>query len=409
MSLKTTGTKVKSVVKKKKSSCLCVHFYFLMSTDRHIRFDEKSKKNETNFQSQSQTSRASTDEIFHRYLSCFDERLLKYINEQFRSADRETWKTSEIRIHHKDDLELRHVRRVRMFFENFHFQREKIVREDFSTIIDAFDVFLEHNFRSNFVRQCQIEEKTNEMTFNVSNVENFHRIVLFFNRLCRSSSSRFDAFELAEILTHLFPNLCDSSCKSFFPFFIVNYHRINFRRSFSSSFNDLRTISSDFNRDDFVVLDVLMKFIEKSPIDPNFYKNRRTNDDEDAKNLLVTLFYQIRQSNRCEIPVETDVEQTLRAFQIVLKKIFSLSAFKIIDEIDDRDRYVDLKIDVKFFDFALIFFEHLHRMSRRCSNDDERTALIDYFSPILFGESIETKIKEIFRDFIDNFVELLTN
>ena len=209
---------------------------------------------------------------------------------------------------------------------------------------------------------------------------------------------------MTEILSLLFQNIFfsninNSSSRKILTLLIENYHHLNFNLNQNQSFTMIENNSKNFNRQYLLALDMLMKFIETSTIKCPY--NVQLSNSKYSSYSIQQLLSIILNSS-C-----TNIRDCIEAFRIILKQIFNNSMIEIIE---DRNKYVDFKINEKNFDIVIIFLKHLSKMNKRCSNQCEQDFILEYFSTILFGNlyrsKISTKIKQIFQLLVQNFEQI---
>lgn len=391
---------------------------------RHISFNEKYENDEKrSILGHAHFMHASSDIVLSRYLSCFERRLPAFIDHRIQRVDIQT--SSQIRIHHKDDVELHRLRRVQFELEGVDYDPSMIQNEDLLLIIDAFqtyiETFLKHNGKTSFILRCTTEQHKDhsETSIEVHFHEVFNRIILSLNRICHSPLNHFKPGQVAEMLAILFSNLSDSNCKSYLPFLIVNYHRLDqksdevmIEQPKIPLFERLELPANTLDRFQLLALDILMRSIEQSSERCPYRHGTREEKimDESTKRFLTRLFHQIHNSNRADRSLLSNTTDCARAFRAILKKIFTYSASAMVLTINDHRTYVDYQIDRRYFELVMTFFEHLHRMHRRCTNEDEQYQMMDYFSTVLFGvacrEKLSTRMKQIFLLLIEHINDI---
>ncbi|CAF4724692.1 unnamed protein product, partial [Rotaria sp. Silwood2] len=310
--------------------------------------------------------------------------------------DIEKFQLSNKRIHHKDDIELYHLKRIQIAFENIENDNEKFpLDKDIIIIIDAFHIYIENLLKKNvFINQCKTEQQLNKNEFlsilNINYGDLFNIILSSFNHICHSPLNTIKPSKISEILIilfhNLFSNINDYSSIKILSLLIENYHHLNFSSNDSfdnktnSSFCSIKNFSNNFNRQYLLALDILMKSIEESTIKCPYNKqllNCKYMCDA-AKHLLTKIFYQIRTSNYEKYSIENQYD-CIQVFRAILKKIFNYSSLSMIKTIEDKYTYMDFKIDEKNFEIVIIFFKHLYRMHKRCTNEYEENFIFDYF------------------------------
>ncbi|CAF0890575.1 unnamed protein product [Rotaria sordida] len=406
---------------------------FSTETNRHISFndkyDDKQEEKRTTL-THIDFIHASENEILHRYLSYFEQCLPLFINKNLENfnnkIDIEKFQLSNTRIHHKDDIELYHLKRIQITFENIEKNEKLPLDKDIIIIIDAFHIYIENLIRKNvFINQCKTEQKLNENEFlsiiNINYGDLFNIILSSFNHICHSSLNIIKPSKIAEILIFLFHNLFsnmnDYSMIKILSLLIENYHHLNFYSNDSiqnktiSSFSSIKNFPNNINRQYLLALDILMKSIEESTIKCP-YNIQLLNCKymyDSTKTLLTKIFYEIRTSNHEKYSIENQYD-CIQVFRAIFKKIFNYSSLSMIKTIEDKQTYMDFKIDEKDFEIVIIFFKHLSRMNKRCTNEYEQNFIFDYFSTILFGDLhrkiISKKIRQIFQLFIQHFEQI---
>ena len=390
---------------------------------RHISFNEKyENEKKRSILGHASFVHASPDIILSRYLSCFERRLPAFIDHKIQRVDIRT--SSQIRIHHKDDVELHRLRRVQIELEGVDYDPSMIRNEELLLIIDAFQIyietFLKRNGRTSFILRCTTEQHNDhsEASMEVHLHEVFNRIILSLNRVCHSPLNHFKPVQAAEMLAILFSNLSDSNCKSFLPFLIVNYHRLDQKsdevneQPKISLFERLKLPANTLDRFQLLALDILMRSIEHSTERYPYRHGTREEKimDESTKRFLTRLFRQIHNSNHVDRSLLSNTVDCARAFRAILKKIFTYSSSAMILTMKDHRTYVDYQIDRRYFELVMTFFEHLHRMHRQCTNEDEQYQMIDYFSTILFEvtyrEQLSTRMKQIFLLLVEHINDI---
>ena len=138
-------------------------------TGRHISFNETSKEKPVPSGRRTLTHvdfiRASEHEILQRYLSHFEQHLPSFVLENLEPADEPAGigrvRLNSTRIHHKDDIELHHIRRIQIAFESLEHDTASCKDEGLNLIIDAFHVFIEHSLQGHgrhpSIIQCRTE------------------------------------------------------------------------------------------------------------------------------------------------------------------------------------------------------------------------------------------------------------
>lgn len=148
---------------------------FSPETNRHIKFtenyDEKQKGKRQTLTHLDYIS-ASDNEILYRYLAYFEEHLPKYINENFTNEVYiENYRLSTSRIHHKDDIELYHLKRIQMLFESIEKIEKFPLDIDILIIIDAFHIYVETLLqRQYFINECNTEQQINKNEVNKTEI-----------------------------------------------------------------------------------------------------------------------------------------------------------------------------------------------------------------------------------------------
>ncbi|CAF3403154.1 unnamed protein product [Rotaria sp. Silwood1] len=405
---------------------------FPTETNRHISFNDKYDEKQEERRStliHIDFIHASENEILHRYLSYFEKCLPLFINKNLENfnneIDMEKFQLSNTRIHHKDDIELYHLKRIQIAFENIEKDEEPPLDKDIIIIIDAFHIYMENLLKKNvFINQCKIEQQSNENEFlsiiNVNNGDLFNIILLSFNHICHSPLNIIEPSKIAQILIilfhNLFSNINDYISIKILSLLIENFHLVNFysnnliQNKIISSFSSIENFPNNFNRQYLLALDILMKSIEESTIKCP-YNIQLLNSKymcDSAKHLLTKIVYQIRTSNYEKYSTENQYD-CIQVFRAILKKIFNYSSLSMIKIIEDKDTYMDFKIDEKDFEIVITFFKHLYRMNKRCINEYEQNFIFDYFSTIVFGDlhdKIILKKIKIFQLCIQHFEQI---
>ena len=250
----------------------------------------------------------------------------------------------------------------------------------------------------------------------ISSVITIHRGDLFdgilsvLNRACHSSSDPATVSKSAACLTRLFFNANDACAEHILPSLIEHYHRLN--RDSTSAFANIRTLPYTFDRKYLQALDILMDGIERSA-QKSPYRIRSATDEaslcDSSKRLLAGIFDQrALGSDRACSPADTD--DCVHVFRAILKKIFTNASLAVIQTSAETNEHIDFKIDEKYFDLTMVLFEHLHRMARRCSTDDERQSMIEYFSTVLFagadGKEVSVKVKQNLQLLIEHLDQI---
>ncbi|CAF3289120.1 unnamed protein product [Rotaria socialis] len=276
-------------------------------TNRHIKFnddyDEKQGKRQT--LTHIDFIHASENEILQRYLFYFDQYLPKYINEYFTNEiDIENYQLSNSRMHHKDDVELYHLKRIQMIFESIETAEKFPSDRDIIISIDAFHIYIENLLKKQFfINDCKTEQQSNKNEFSsmidINYSDLFTMILISFNHVCHSTLNRIKPSKMAEILIILFhdifSNMKDNSSKKTLALLIENYHRISDstpKHKPISSLSTIENLTNDFRDETLFSLDNFLKSIEKSTIkcSHNIELFNCNYIPDETKNLLLKIF-----------------------------------------------------------------------------------------------------------------------
>ena len=390
---------------------------------RHIRFSEKFDDGRKRASlGHVDLVHAAPNAILSRYLSCFERRLPAFIDHKLKHADIQI--SSQIRIHHKDDVELHRLRRIQIALEGVDYDSSVARNEELLLIIDAFQIyienFLKHNGKTSFILRCSIQQRKDhsEASIEIHSPGNFSGILVSLNQICHSPFNHFQPLQVAEMLSILFSNLSDSNCKTFLPFLILNYHLLDQESDASiepsaiPSFRNLKLPANTLDRSQLLALDILMRSIEQSA-EKSPYCRRASEEKilhESTKRFLTQLFQQIHTSNHAGRSLLANPIDCSRAFRAILKKMFTYSSSAMILTVTEQKNCVDYQIDRRYFELVMVFLQHLHRMNRRCANEDEQNEMIDYFSTVLFGDALRAKLsrraKQIFLLLVEHVDEI---
>jgi hypothetical protein len=106
-------------------------------TNRHISFNDKSNKNEEerrNTLTHIDFIHATNNEILNRYLLYFENCLPLFINNKIENSNQEIniekFQLNNLRIHHKDDIELYQLRQIQIAFESIEQDEKSYSNQD---------------------------------------------------------------------------------------------------------------------------------------------------------------------------------------------------------------------------------------------------------------------------------------
>jgi hypothetical protein len=141
-----------------------------IKTNRHINFNDKYDENEEqrrNTLTHIDFIHATKNEILNRYLTYFENFLSLFINKKLENSnqkiDIDKFQLNNLRIHHKDDIELHQLRRIQIAFESIEHDEKSYLNEDIILIIDAFHIYIENLLKKNvFITHCKTEQQLNK-------------------------------------------------------------------------------------------------------------------------------------------------------------------------------------------------------------------------------------------------------